>query len=111
MLRRFTGIPNSWDPVCVPEHSGCNRSRKVSPTVQGPWGQRSLSGNYLYVRDHRTTDVESSCRASQQELKAPGVLGMGMYGWKSGGVWVHWVRLGSSDLYEEKEMSLTLHVH
>lgn len=81
---------------------GAYRTGKLCPTVQGPWGQLSLPRNYLYVRDHRNTDVESSCRASQQELKAPGVLGMGMHGWKSGGARMRWVRLGSTDLYEEK---------
>lgn len=41
-------------------------------------------------------------RATQQELQAQGVSDMGMQGWKLGGAQMGWIRLGSTDLYEEK---------
>lgn len=47
---------------------------KVCPTVQGPRGQISLSRNYLCVRDHRNTDVESRCSmaGNKEELRCTG---------------------------------------
>lgn len=49
--------------------------------------------------------------ASQQELQAQCVLDMGMHSWKLGGAQVGWIKVGSTDLYEEQQMTLRLYVH